>query len=334
MQKNIQYNNQSHSELFMDEWLPHREASDIWQIEGILNEPDSSQPLYSFNLSISKVNYPFESFYAIHYSLGEIFNAQDHSEDIVIPIRAGRKTQLTFDEDSCFCGDIAQILDTEKAVVLRLRGKDFSLELRMNKDYPLVWYGQDGKVSLSRVPKNTRSMFSCIIPRMCTYGRLNIGDRDFRVQGIAAFERSWGKMPLKLASTHWEKFYLFFDDMDEMSLINIPLADHMDGVFMHHNLPSMPISEFDLQPTEYLEIDEWRFSSKWQLNIPAINRGPYYLIPLIKSQFTLPVCRPFIGIYDSDGKRYGYGHAELQPGARNELDTISLSLFKNVYPEA
>lgn len=32
MQKTIQYNKQKHGETFMEEWLPHRDASDIWAI--------------------------------------------------------------------------------------------------------------------------------------------------------------------------------------------------------------------------------------------------------------------------------------------------------------
>ncbi len=333
MQNTVQYNKQKHGESFMDEWLPHREASDIWQFQGIVHEIDAPQSIYSFRLVIYKINYLLEPFYAIHYNLSDILKTTDYTESIVIPIKPGKKIQLSFDEESLLFADMAQVLDTEHAVVLKLRGNEFAIELRLDKDYQPVWYGDDGKVFLARTPKESRAIFCCALPRMNTFGRITLAERDFRVQGISAIERSWGKMPLKSASTHWERFYLFFDDMDEMALINLPLAGHMDGIYLHHNLEPMRIREFSLEPVEYIEIDEWRFSSRWELNIPAINRGPYYLIPLIKSQFALPVCRPFVGIFDQEGKRYGYGYGELHPGARNELDTISLSFFKNANPD-
>ena len=333
MQKLISYNKNKHAESLMDEWLPHREASDIWQFYGLIHEMDSPQSIYSFCLSIYRVHNLLEPFYSIYYSLTEVLKTTDYTERIVIPIKPGKRPQLSFDEESFLFGDVAQVLDTEHAVVLKSRGGEFSLELRMDKNCPPAWYGNNGQVALSSRKKDPRNIWGCAWPQMQTFGRINVGDRDFRVQGIAAIERLWGKLPLKAARSHWEKFYLFFDDGDEMSLINIPLADHNDGLYLHHNLPPMRISEFSIEPLEYIEIDEWRFSSRWELNAKSINRGPFYLIPLIKTQFALPVCRPLVGIFDQEGKKYGYGYAELQPGARNELDTISLSFFKNANPD-
>ena len=100
--------------------------------------------------------------------------------------------QLSFDDESFLFGDMAQVLDTEHAMVLRLRGNEFAIELRMDKDYPPIWYGDEGKVFLAPTEKETRAMFCCALPRMNTFGRITLGERDFRVQGIAAVERSWG----------------------------------------------------------------------------------------------------------------------------------------------
>ena len=248
MQKTIQYNKQKHGETFMEEWLPHRDASDIWQFQGIVHEIDDPQSVYAFRLVIYRMNYLLESFYLIHYSLSEVLKTTDYTESIVIPIKPGKKMQLSFDDESFLFGDMAQVLDTKHAMVLRLRGNEFAIELRMDKDYPPIWYGDEGKVFLAPTEKETRAMFCCALPRMNTFGRITLGERDFRVQGIAAVERSWGKVPLKHASVHWERFYLFFDDMDEMALINLPLADHKEGMYLHHNLEPMRIQEFSLDP--------------------------------------------------------------------------------------
>lgn len=330
MKNTVLYNKQEHGS-FMENWLPHQDAADIWLVQGKLHEPTLPQAIYSFRLSIYKINYPFESFFTIQYSLGDALKDKDYNERVIIPILRGKKARLSFDADSIFLGENAQLLDTKYAYVLRLRGSDFGLDLRLDKDDPLVWYGDKGKVQLTKVKRESKSIFGCVRPNMDTFGRLFLEGKDFRVEGISSFERLWGKFPVKQAQLHWEKFYLFFNNRDEVMLMNFPLSGYIDGMFIPQKRKSIRLHNFFLEPVDYLELDEWRFSSLWRLDIPQIGKGPYYLISIIKSQFSLPICRPFIGIFDKTGKNYGYGHAELMPGARNELDRISLSVLKNAY---
>jgi hypothetical protein len=328
MHNTVPYNKEERGR-FQENWRPHRDVADIWQIQGILHEPSLPQAVYSYNLSIFKISYPFESFYAIHYGLGDTLSAHDDNELAIIPIQKGDKAQLSFDEDSIFFDEHAQILDTEHAFALRLRGTDFGLDLRLDKKRPPVWYGENGKVYLSKIRREAKSLFGGVRTNMKTFGRLFLDGRDVRVEGVSALERCWGRVPYKIAQIHWEKFYLFLEDVGEVMLMNFPLGGFSEGIYIPKKGAPLRLSNYRLKTLDYLEIDDWRFSSLWQLDIPRVNLGPYYLIPVIKSQFALPVCRPLVGVFDKDGKNYGYGYAELMPGAQNKLDRISLDVFKN-----
>ncbi|MBQ1502227.1 MAG: hypothetical protein IIZ45_06415 [Firmicutes bacterium] len=328
MHNNLPYNRSDHGD-FMENWLPHRDASDIWKIQGIFHESLVPEAVYSYRLSIYKVDYPLDSFYAVQYSLGDALKARSYSERIIVPRRPGKKAHIDFDFESMFCGDHAQILDTEKALVLRLRGNEFGIDLRIDKGSDSFWLGEGERVQMKVNQKLSRKgMFMGVMPQMHTFGRLMLEGMDMRVEGVSSIERTWGKMPLRSAKYHWENFYLFFDDGTEASLMTMPLISRKESLYIKEDGEPASVGDFVLEPVEFLEIDEWRFSSLWQLDMPSVGKGPFYLIPMIKNQFALPICRLLVGIYDKDGNRYGLGHAELMPGARNELDKIGLHMFK------
>jgi hypothetical protein len=253
---------------------------------------------------------------------------QPHLLVTLMRLQLHKKAHLSFDQDSLFFGEAVQVLNTQKAYVLRLRGKSFGLDLRLDKTIPVVWYGDDGKIVLTKARQENKTLTACSRSQLQTFGRLYIGGKDLHVEGVSSLERFWGNIPLKKANMQWERFYLFFNNHDELMLMNFPLGSHKEGTFIPKRGVTKHINDFDIESIDDLEIDDWRFTSLWQIDIPKINKGPFYLIPLIKSQYALPIARPFVGIYDKDGVNYGYGHAELLPGARNELTKIPLSLYK------
>ena len=330
MHNHLPYNRLDHGD-FMENWQPHQGASDIWKIQGIIRESLIPDAVYSYRLSVYKIAYPMESFYAIQYTLGDILRASGYSERIIVPQVIKKNKFVDFDSESLFCGDSVQILDTEKALVVRLRGNEFGMDLRLDKDLDPVWFGEGGKLQLSGGKHSPFSMFVGVMPRMDTFGRLLLQGQDMRVEGVSSIEHSWGSIPVKRAKLHWEKFYLFFDDGDEVSIVDMPLISKKEGTYVDPAGTAVELNDFVFEPIEFMEIDEWRFSSKWQLDIPQLDKGPFYLMPLIPNQFSLPICRPLVGIYDKEGKCYGYGHGELMPGARNELSRIGLRHYKHTY---
>ena len=330
MYSTLPYNKTEHGG-FMENWLPHRDVLDIWKIQGIINESIISKATYSYSLTIYKVEYPLESFFAVQYSLGDILKATGFSERVIIPIIPGKKPQIDFDNESMFCGEHAQVLDTEKAIVLRLRGNGFGLDMRLDKFNDPIWLGEDGRFAVRDSKVASKSLYMGTMPAMRSFGRLYLDGQDLRVQGVSSIERCWGKVPVRDARIHWEKFYLFFNNNDEISLISMPLLQKQKGLYIPDQGETVAMDSFMIEPVEYLEIDEWRFSSLWRLRLPEIKQEPLYLIPMIKSQFVLPICRPVVGIFDRLGHNFGFGHVELMPGARNELDKIGLRLYKNNY---
>ena len=315
---------------FNEEWDRHRNVSDIWQVQGLIHEFGIDQALYSFRLSVTHVDAGLESFDMVSYALDDLLRLEQHSSTWNLhSLHAdGGGEQLFVDHNSVICGDYAQMLLDKDAVALRLRGLDFGLDLRLDRTLDEVWHGRDGLVYLgnSRTLKRGK-LFNGVLPSMIAGGKLYMGGRSARVIGKAAFERLWGRFPLRRAKAHWERFYLFFDNGDELLLTDLPYSLYHSGLWLTRRGGARTIGEYALHAVDFLEIEDWRFACGWRLHIPEYSEQTLLLIPLDRAQYRLPVSRPVLGVFDGDGNMLGRGFGELMHGARNELDKINLSIY-------
>lgn len=307
------------------EWQPHHGSSDVWQTQGVLR--DEAGVGYGFRMSVHRVRAGLESFCVINSALHHFASGKTSAGRWSIHHLDGEKDNLFIDADSIIFSDSAHLMLEKDALALRLRGAGFGLDLRMARTLPEVWFGEDGRMPLPTLGRRLKSLYNCALPGLSCVGRVYLADGSSnRVRGTASCERLWGAVPLRLAKTHWERFYLFLDYGDEISLTTFPYAGQYAALCMPRGVPPFALYDYLLEAVDFLEIDEWRFASAWRLSLPQYSHTTYYLSPL-SEQFRLPAAHPVLGVYDADGMRLGYAFSELLPGARNEIDRIGLAMF-------
>ena len=315
---------------FNQEWPRHRNVSDLWQVQGLIHELGIEQALYAFQLSVFHIDAGLESFDAVSCSLDDLLKLEHHGGAWNLHSLHGEQSgeKLYVDDNSIIFGEYAQMLLDGDAVALRLRGLDFGLDLRLDMARGEVWHGRDGLLRFAHSGLFKRGMlFEGVLPSMIAGGKLYMGGNTTRMIGKAGFERLWGRFPLRRARAHWERFYLFFDNGDELLLTDFPNAIYHSGMWLTRRDGAKRLGEYALQAVDFLELDDWRFACGWRLHIPEYSERTLLLIPVDCSHYSLPVSRPVLAICDEQGRMLGRGFGELMHGARNELDKINLSIY-------
>lgn len=311
---------------FDHEWLPHRQNCDTWRTQGIFH--DEQENTYGFRLSVNRVQAGMESFCVVNLQYGKLDAEQGMIQQRwCIHALEGDKEGLLIDEDSILFRDEAQLLLAKDAIAMRLRGDDYALDLRMGRERPEVWFGEDGRIPFLLGPRRTRRGYLCTLPMLSCVGRIYRSDgSSSRVNGTASFERLWGRYPLRMSKAHWERFYLFMDNGDELSITAYPYGKLSTALCMPKNVLPFVFFDYQMEAASFLELEDWRFASAWRLDMPQYSQQVFYLSPIVP-YFRLPAAQPILGVFDHNGNRLGYAFSELLPGARNEVDHVGLALF-------
>lgn len=325
MANTLAYDPRSH-QSFEQEWRQHHNCTDIWAAQGIIHETLLPEASYSYRFSLQRTRAGMESYSSVHFSLSDITHNKCFEYRASFPHEKDERALLHIDGDSLLLGEAAQILVESDALALRLRSGEFGLDLRLDRAAPPFWYGADGLMNLSARPSSRRALWGCALPLMPAVGRLYFADYSMRVAGDSSFERMWGRFPARQAALHWERFYIFFNSGDQMMLMDFPFGKYGLAHCLPKEKDGFVMKDYQFTAVDFLELEEWRFANGWRLEAPEYRSHPFYLIPLINEQFRLPICRPLLGVFDRDGNRLGFALAELQPGARNELKRIPLSM--------
>ena len=184
----ISYKGRSHGN-FDEEWGLHRGCSEWWYATGYFH--DDAGALYSFQFTVLRVHvsalYPYLIMLALtDFSTGrhEYFqNAQLSSNGVVIG------------PDTVGYGELAQVRKEETGMVLTVRHKNFSLDLRLDYGKGAVWHCDHGflQMGLSGA-KQTTTYYS--YPNMPTSGTLTLNSKAVNVKGKTWFDKQGGPYSL------------------------------------------------------------------------------------------------------------------------------------------
>lgn len=304
------------------DWQPHRRQSDLWVVQGVIHESRIKQAVYSFRLTVNRVAAGLESFCAVNVSVSDLLHDRSYGDRWSIHHLNAEKEGLSIDHNSLLFQDSAQLLLEEDALAMRLQGEEFSLELCLTRNQELC------RQALPLAENNApRALNHLLLPRLVCRGRLGLGDYSARVEGSGSVERIWGKYPLRRTNCHWERFYLFFDHGDEMTLTSYPRADFRTGLCLMRGREPFALKDYELEALDFQAEGEWQFAAGWRLTIPQYSKTSYYLLPLLTQPLQLPVASAPLGVFDKDSNRLGYAIAELMPGAYADKDKMGLSIF-------
>ncbi|MBQ6808609.1 MAG: hypothetical protein IJP07_05575 [Firmicutes bacterium] len=333
MQELLVYSTKAYND-FSEEWLPHRNCNEFWSFYSILTDPAFGGSVYSLRLEIRNLLGPLESLAEVFFSLEDMTRATSYTRRYLLPhlVRSKQK-ELLFDHNSFFCQERIQILLENKNLALRIREDELSLDLSVEMPDSVCWADQDGGLQILSGPRPFSTLMGGWMPFLNCFAKLTRKDEEsLRLPGKAAFERMWGCFPIQNAKAHWEKFYFILNDGTELALLDFPYGNSSHGFLLKPGKALSAFSGQKLTAVDTLEIEDWRFGSGWQLEIPEL--PTLYLVALQKDQFVLPVPRPVLGVYDEAGKHLGYAFAELMPGARNELNTVPITMHAKYLKES
>ncbi|MGR3615943.1 MAG: lipocalin-like domain-containing protein [Paracoccaceae bacterium] len=107
---------------------------------------------------------------------------------------------------------------------LTANGSEFSYELKLNSDGPLVLHGDDG-YSVKSAEGQASYYYSQ--PAYQISGVLSVSGQEIRVTGQGWLDREWSSQPLGANQTGWDWFSLSFGTGEKMMAFR--LRDHGDG---------------------------------------------------------------------------------------------------------
>lgn len=199
---------------------------------------------------------------------------------------------------------------------------DFTIDLQLNNEKPVVLHGDKGMSQKSSEPGNASYYYS--FTRLSTAGELTIGNQTFPVSGLSWMDREWSTSALSHNQAGWDWFSLQLSDNSEIMYYQLRLKNGATDPHSAGTLVKDDHSQFflDEERVKIQVLDEWTsphsaitYPSQWRLTIPDQNLK-LNLIPLINDQELNLSYRYWEGAVIVRGKKddrpiTGMGYVEL-----------------------
>lgn len=318
--------------LLPQSWMPHRETNESWSVFALVHDEMINEAAFGVHVNVKLARPGIDSFCLVDYEVIDISKLEIHnSTEKIWHIFNRQQNEMLFDKESILCRSSIQMLLAQDSLALKITSADISMDLCLDfttggdfmEDSP------NGLMIGRGYFKRKHYLQFLHVPEVKCFGRLNIQDRSVRVVGLGCVQRTWGKYPFRLAKFHEEQFVLMINNGDQIPVLSFPISDGKTfaGIFspgcnMQH------CQGVTLTAMEFTEIDDWRFAKGWKLELPEYSEDPFYLVPLVDTQYGLPMSFPFMTVLNGQGDRAGYAFSSLAPGARNELHRIPLSIYR------
>jgi predicted secreted hydrolase len=316
----IAYQGFNHGD-FEEEWCCHKKASEWWYATGYLT--DKGEELYSYQFTLVKPRIFRIEPYIVMLALTD-FKTRRHyySQKTALSSRG-----IVIDEESVSFGKVAQLVKGTSAMALKVRHKDFSLDLQLGHGKGAFWHGDNGVLRMGLDgPEETTVYYS--YTNMPTTGIMILNGEKKTVNGKSWFDKQGGTYHLLNRKTHWEWFSLRFFDDEEVMLFTFPQSDYQDGTYVSKDGIASRLVDYEVKPLDFVTADGNTYSSGWTLSAPGLKEEEYTITPLMKGQVNLGYYEQLAWVYNKNGDRAGLCFAELLPGVYNEK--YSMLLFKKV----
>jgi predicted secreted hydrolase len=154
---------------------------------------------------------------------------------------------------------------------LSATGTDFSYELRLDADRPLVLQGEAG---YSKKSDRGQASYYYSQPFFKAAGRITIDDKPIDVTGRAWMDREWSSQPLAADQTGWDWFSLHLPNDEKLMLYRLRQKDGRNNLFGNWIKPdgrSVEIASPDnsITPTTVTEIGGRKVPTAWNVVVPA-----------------------------------------------------------------
>jgi predicted secreted hydrolase len=216
---------------------------------------------------------------------------------------------------------VAAATDGSDGFDLRATDDDISLALHLVPLKPVILNGEDGLSRKSDEPGNASYYYS--IPRLATSGRLQIGDREYPVDGLSWLDREWGSSALSREQAGWDWFALQLADGSDFMFY---VLRGRDGLADRHSAGTWvaadgTASSLGLDDVEISVTDTWQsdsggtYPAGWQIRLPD-KAVELRVRPVLRDQELATTVRYWEGAVDVTGRAgddvvSGRGYVEL-----------------------
>ena len=168
------------------------------------------------------------------------------------------------------------------------------------------------------------NFYSYSLTRLRSQGTIQLGEHEFKGEGLAWLDRAWGEIPLPIGPIVWDRFLLHLDDGSDFMATTLRRRagggkPQSFGLWLK---PDGSIQRYGQNKMAIKILDEWtnprnniRYPARWRLQIPSISLN-LEIVPSIADQAVEKSMAYWGGLVDIQGKfkgkpAKGQGFAEL-----------------------
>ncbi|WP_171177400.1 lipocalin-like domain-containing protein [Ruegeria sp. HKCCD8929] len=155
-------------------------------------------------------------------------------------------------------------------LTLTARGADFSYNLSLRAEGPLVFHGENG-FSVKSADGQASHYYSQ--PAYAVTGTLHLPEGGVVVTGQAWLDREWSSQPLSEDQTGWDWFSLSFDTGARLMAFSLRggRGDFTSATWIaaDGSTTALPDGAIMAEPLEQTDLETRRVPTKWRLKVPA-----------------------------------------------------------------
>lgn len=195
---------------------------------------------------------------------------------------------------------------------LRAAGPQFSYDVRLRAQGPLVFHGDQG---FSVKSEQGQASYYYSQPFFDLSGTLALPEGNIEVKGSAWLDREWSSQPLASDQTGWDWFSLSFDEGEKLMGFRLRQADgtyYTSGTWIMPDgqTTALPNGSFAAEPVENADVGGREVPVRWQLSVPEF--GVDVTVAALNPQAWMDMAVPYWeGPVTVSGNRSGVGYLEM-----------------------
>jgi predicted secreted hydrolase len=195
---------------------------------------------------------------------------------------------------------------------MRASGGQFSYDVRLTAQGPLVFHG-DGGYSVKSAKGQASYYYSQ--PFFALEGTLTLPQGDVAVTGTAWLDREWSSQPLASDQTGWDWFSLSLEGGEKLMGFRLRQADgsyFTSGTWItaQGETTALPDGTFDATPLTQTDVDGRDVPTRWQVRVPDYDID--VVVEAINPQAWMDLSVPYWeGPVEVSGSSAGIGYLEM-----------------------
>ena len=195
---------------------------------------------------------------------------------------------------------------------LRAAGPQFSYEVDLRAQGPLVFHGEDG---FSVKSEQGQASYYYSQPFFDLAGTLTLPEGNVAVTGTAWLDREWSSQPLASDQTGWDWFSISFDAGEKLMGFRLRQSDgtyYTSGTWIMSDGQTTPLpnGSFDAEPLSSADVGGSEIPVRWQVRVPEFDVD--VTVAALNPQAWMDMAVPYWeGPVSVTGNRSGVGYLEM-----------------------